>query len=137
MILIEKSASGPVMKAVIALLKSRLSIPVYDHVPEGAAFPYVVVSAVSEADFSDKLRCGSMVGIDIDNYAVCRESRTVQNTSSRIITAMQETDLDVEGYSVIMVRLDSNECASSDEDNIYMGALSLSVYVQEALLCRE
>lgn len=132
MILINKSASADVMKSIISLLTAGLSgIPVYDHVPEAAELPFVIVEAATENDFSDKTRFGSNVQIDISNYSEGLESKTVQETTSAIIELLNENDLTVPGYETVGIELIRNECASADVDNVYFGTLSIGVWVSE------
>lgn len=131
MILIDKSASAAVMRAVWSLLDSALDIPIYDTVPEDADYPYIQIDAVTEKDFSTKTAYGSQVEIEVANYAAALETKTVQEVTGQVIEALKEADLLVEGFIVLGIELLRNECAASDVDNITYGVLSFSVWVQQ------
>lgn len=131
MILINKSASADIMRAVIKLLNDNLDIPAYDHIAEDTEPPFIQVEAVSENDFSSKTRYGSNVQIDITNYAEALETKTVQEVTGSIITLLKASNLTVPGYDVIGVNLIRNECAAADLDNITYGILSIEVWAEE------
>ena len=115
MILINKSASADVLKGLYTLLSTGQSLPVYDHVPEGADLPYITIEVMSERDFSTKTNFGSNVEVDITNYAYALESKTVQEVTGTIISLLKESDLTVEGYRVIGIDLSRNDCAAASQ----------------------
>jgi len=135
MILINKSASAPLLRAVISLLSTGFAeenIPVYDVVPAEAELPFVVVRAMSEVEDSTKTDYGSRVQIEISNFAEARESKTVQERSSAVISMLEESDLDVEGFYLLSAELVRNDCAETDVDNVWSGAITVEFSVQES-----
>lgn len=131
MILINKSASADVLKGLYTLLSTGQSLPVYDHVPEGADLPYITIEVMSERDFSTKTNFGSNVEVDITNYAYALESKTVQEVTGTVISLLKESDLSVEGYKVIGIDMSRNDCQAASVDNVYYGTLTIEVWVEE------
>ena len=134
MILINKSASAPALRAVISLLQTGFSesgIKVYDVVPAKAPLPFVEVRTLSEVEDSTKTDYGCRVQIEISNYAEGRESKTVQERSSQVISLLEESDLDVEGFYVLSAELIRNDCAETDVDNVWSGSITVELTMTE------
>ena len=134
MILINKSASAPALRAVISLLQTGFAesgLQVYDVVTEKTPLPFVVVRTVSEVEDSTKTDYGSRVQVEISNYAEGKESKTVQERSSQVISMLEEADLDVEGYYVLSAELVRNDCAETDVDNVWAGSITVELTLTE------
>lgn len=95
--------------AIYQKLKNALSCPVYDKVPDGAAMPYVALGEDTATDWSTKLEAGQEVTHTLhvwSEYNGMKEAKQIMDT---IIQVLTETPLTVEGFFVVMARLDMVE----------------------------
>ncbi|WP_434565157.1 DUF3168 domain-containing protein [Thermoanaerobacterium thermosaccharolyticum] len=104
-----KSPIFPLQKAIYERLKNNLSCPVYDRDPDGAAMPYVTIGEDTAVDWSTKLEAGQEVTHTLhiwSDYNGMMETKQLINT---IIQALTLTPLQVEGFFVVIARLDMVE----------------------------
>lgn len=101
-----KSPLLPLQKAIYDRLKASLSCPVYDHVPDGAAMPYVTLGEDTAVDWSTKLEPGMEVTHTLhvcSNYNGMAEAKQIID---QVVQALTGSPLIVEGFAVVMASLD-------------------------------
>lgn len=104
-----KSPLWPLQVAIKQRLGSVLTCSVYDKVPDGAAMPYVTLGEDTAVDWSTKLEAGQEVTHTLhvwSDYNGMKEAKQIMDT---IIQALTSTPLQVEGFFVVMARLDMVE----------------------------
>ena len=125
-----KSPLWPLQVAIKQRLASALTCPVYDKVPDGAAMPYVTLGEDTAVDWSTKLEAGQEVTHTLhvwSDYNGMKEAKQIMDT---IIQALTETPLTVEGFFVVMARLDMVETMRDPEGHQH-GVIRFRFKVQE------
>lgn len=110
-----KSPLWPLQVAIKQRLGSVLTCSVYDKVPDGAAMPYVTLGEDTAVDWSTKLEAGQEVTHTLhvwSDYNGMKEAKQIMDTIIRVLT---ETPLTVEGFFVVMARLDMMETMRDPE----------------------
>jgi len=112
-----KSPAWPLQKAILARLKSRLSVEVYDHVDNEAPFPFVAIGEDTEVDWSAKSEPGEEVTHTIHIYSRwqgMKEAKDIKDQVVRALTEDWELDLGDE-FRIVLHRLDSANSFREDE----------------------
>lgn len=125
-----KSPLFPLQKAIYDRLKSSLTCPVYDNVPDGAKMPYVTLGEDTAVDWSTKLENGQEVTHTLhiwSDYKGMMETKQLINTIIQILTL---TPLQVEGFFVVTARLDMVE-TMRDPEGYRHGIVRFRFKIQE------
>jgi hypothetical protein len=90
-----------IQKAVYTVLKNALSEPVYDHVPQKTAYPYVVVGddTVVPWDTDDSL--GTEATVTVHAWSQYRGRAEVKELLQKIYLALHRQDVAVENAHTI------------------------------------
>lgn len=92
-----------IQKAVYARLISTydLNVPVYDHVPQDAAFPYIVIgdSTAIQWDTDDSLGTESTITIHV--WSRFRGREEVKEIQGQIYDALHRHELDIDGCHTV------------------------------------
>lgn len=129
-----KSSAWPLQKAIYARLNSRLSVPVYDHVPNDAPFPFVAVGEDTEVDWSAKSEPGEEVTHTVHIYSRwqgMKEAKDIKDQVIRALTEAWELDLGDE-FRIVMHRLDSANSFRENEKTRH-SVLRMRYLIQEAI----
>jgi len=130
-----KSSAWPLQKAIYARLKSRLSVPVYDHVPNDAPFPFVALGEDTEVDWSAKSEPGEEVTHTIHMYSRwlgMKEAKDIKDQIIRALTEDWELDLGDE-FRIVLHRLDSANSFRENETTRH-SVLRMRYLIEEVLI---
>lgn len=130
-----KSPAWPLQKAIYARLKSRLSVPVYDHIPNDAPFPFVALGDDTEVDWSAKSEPGEEVTHTIHVYSRwsgMKETKDIKDQVIRALTEERELDLGDE-FRIALRRPDSANSFREDEKTRH-SVLRMRYLIEEVLL---
>lgn len=104
-----KSPLFPLQQALYGRLTASLSCPVYDQVPEGAAYPYVTLGEDTAADWSTKLTPGQEVTHTLHVWSRAAGFKECKQIGDQVIQSLTGAALAVAGFRVEVVRLEMNE----------------------------
>lgn len=117
------SFASEIQQAVFDRLASDSSLTVYDHVPEDAAFPYVVIGEDTHVPFDtdDSLGAESTVTIHVwSRYRGKKEAKDMQGT---IYDALTRQELTIDGYDLITIEFEYSDVLL-DPDGITIHGVS-------------
>lgn len=103
------SFAAEIQQAVFDRLASDSSLTVYDHVPEDAAFPYVVIGEDTHVPFDtdDSLGAESTVTIHVwSRYRGKKEAKEIQGI---IYDALTRQELTIDGYDLITIEFEYSD----------------------------
>lgn len=101
-----KSPLLPLQKAIYDCLKASLTCPVYDHVPDGAAMPYVTLGEDTAVDWSTKLEPGMEVTHTLHVWSDYNGMAEVKQIIDKIVQTLTANPLTIEGFFVVVAMLD-------------------------------
>lgn len=101
-----KSPLLPLQKAIYDRLKTSLTCPVYDHVPDGAAMPYVTLGEDTAVDWSTKPAPGMEVTHTLHVWSDYRGMAEAKQIIDQVVQALTASPLVVEGFAVVVGRMD-------------------------------
>ena len=110
-VLSSRSPAWIIQKAVFSRLDTDLPEPVYDHVPDGSAYPYVVIGDDAESSWNTKQLGGVEVELSITVYAQYRGWRTTKELADSVIASMTGValDLSTDSFSALAVIYDGSQ----------------------------
>jgi len=101
-----KSPLLPLQKAIYERLKASLTCPVYDHVPDGAAMPYVAIGEDTAVDWSTKLEPGMEVAHTLHVWSDYSGMAETKQLIDQVVQALTGSPHTVEGFAVVVASLD-------------------------------
>ena len=133
-------AANALQKAVYARLTASLGgVAVYDHAPQNAAFPYVLIGDDTAVTWDTKTRDGQEYTLTIHCWDAPKAGRkSVKAVAAQIYAALhrQEDSIPVTGYRLVLLIwefMDTfQEPAEGDADRYYHGVLRFRALVQDA-----
>lgn len=100
-------ASLPVQTAIYSRLSAALSTPVFDHVDQDRAQPYVVIGEGREIPADTKTHNGVEHHIDINVYSAKRGMTETKTILGQVYTELHRKPITVAGFSATMLQFDS------------------------------
>ena len=88
-------------KAIYTKLDAALSVPVYDDVPQGASYPYVVIGEDATIEWDTDTEIGSESTLTIHTWSRAAGRKQTKELQEAIYTALHRTALVVTGVDVI------------------------------------
>ncbi len=125
-----KSPLFSLQKAIYDRLKANLNCPIYDHVPDGATMPYVTLGEDTAVDWSTKLENGQEVTHTLHVWSDYNGMAETKQIIDQVIQTITSTPLNVEGFFVILARLDMVE-TMRDPDGYRHGIVRFRFKIQE------
>lgn len=125
-----KSPLLPLQKAIYNRLKTTLSCPVYDAVPDGAAMPYVTLGEDTGIDWSTKLETGQEVTHTLHVWSSYNGAAEVKEIVDNVIKQITATPLEVTGFYMVMTVLDMVEIMR-DPNGYRHGVIRFRFKIQE------
>lgn len=125
-----KSPLLPLQKAIYDRLKASLSYPVYDNVPDGAVMPYVTLGEDTAIDWSTKLENGQEITHTLHVWSDYNGMAEAKQIIDQVIQAMTLSPLQVEGFFVVLARLDMVE-TMRDPEGYRHGIVRFRFKIQE------
>jgi len=101
-----KSAFNPLQVAIYGALNGVISCPVYDAVPEGAAWPYMVIGETTGVDWSTKLENGQVVTITLHGWSRAKGTKEVNDLMDEALQALTGPALSVTDFTLVLLRFD-------------------------------
>jgi len=111
------SGSLSLQQAVFDALVAALSVSVYDHVPDDAAFPYVVVGEDTLNMWDTKSINGFDAMVTLHTWSRYRGRKECKQIQGNIYDALHDAPLAITGYNHVYTYLD-NEDSFLDEDGL-------------------
>lgn len=106
--------------AVWARLTAALSpVPVYDDVPEGNPFPYVVIGETDVQDWGSKTGDGSEQTLTLTAYSRERGRNGVRLLARQIYQSLHEADFAVSGQQLVLIRFEQADYAREADGQTY------------------
>lgn len=127
-----KSPLLPLQKAIYDRLKANLTCPVYDHVPDGVAMPYVTLGEDTAVDWSTKPVPGTEVTHTLHIWSDYSGMAEVKRIIDQVVQALTISPLTVEGFAVVMPRLDMVD-TMRDPEGYRHGVVRFRFKVMEVL----
>lgn len=125
-----KSPLLPLQKAIYERLKANLPCPVYDYVPDGATMPYVTLGEDTSVDWSTKLENGQEITHTLHVWSDYNGMAETKQLIDQITQALTSTPLQVEGFFVVLARLDMVE-TMRDPEGFRHGVVRFRFKIQE------
>lgn len=97
-------ALGPTQTALFTVLDAGLAQPVYDHVDEGATFPYVVLGDATSTPEHSHDRFGARTTETIHVWSAHHGFSEANGIVSQIIGLLDHQELTVTGHHTVAVR---------------------------------
>ena len=125
-----KSPLLALQKAIYDRLKANLTCPVYDHVPDGVTMPYVTLGEDTSVDWSTKLEAGQEITHTLHVWSDYNGMAEVKQIIDQVIQALTSSPLQVEGFFVVLARLDMVE-TMRDPEGYRHGIVRFRFKIQE------
>lgn len=105
-------------RAVYARLASQLTTPVYNHVPQGSPFPYVVTGYKTSVPWRTKTEDGQEITITIDVWSNAAGDKEAATLMGQVYAALdrQESALTMSGFTCVVIECGFTDLAPYTED---------------------
>lgn len=116
--------------AIFSALDSALSCSVYDHVPQAASYPYVVIAQVStdNAEFLNARKDRKTVYLAV--YSTYRGQKEVQELMATISDTLHNNKLSLTTGRIASIRVIGMDTNREPDGVTYMGQVRVSVLVE-------
>lgn len=130
-------AVNALQKAIYTRLTSQLSTPVYNHVPQASAFPYVVIGEKTSAPWRGKTDDGQECTITLHVWSNAAGDKECADILVSLYAALdrQEANVSVTGYTLILLECDFTQVLpdygnDGDPDHYYHGVMRMRALIQ-------
>lgn len=113
--------------AIYTALNNVVSVPVYDHVPQGTAYPYIVIGEDNFVDWSDDLTDGMEGTINLHTWhrpegaTGSRGKTKVKQIQGEIYSILHRADLDIGVYGSPGIAFEYSDCFLDSDGITYHG----------------
>lgn len=130
-----------VQKSLYEVLSDRSSLTtllgaggdsLYDYVPAGGVFPYIVFSGMKAQVLGTQAQDALDITVTIDVYSRATGYREVRGIIAELISALHNVDLSVSGQNIIMCRIVATNTQMLGDGKTRQGRVVLRV-ISEAL----
>lgn len=111
---------------------SALIQGVFDHVPQGSAYPFVTIGECVVRDFSNAEKQGTENRLSIHVFSRGQGRREASLIMERICTLLNNTALSVTGQALVSSHFTASGITLSDDGATYQGTLQFTVRLSEA-----
>ncbi|MDX2027698.1 MAG: DUF3168 domain-containing protein [Alphaproteobacteria bacterium] len=113
-------------------IQSLLGSPprIYDHVPPGAVFPYMVFGAVTSAPYDTKTEIGFEQGITLNIWSRYRGSKEAKDILQATYETLHRAALSVTGHVFLSCEFHGADCALTDDGLTTHASVRFSVVTQ-------
>lgn len=98
-------------------------VPVFDHVPQSIAYPYIVIGDGSSVDWGTKDSVGTEQDVQIEVWSRYRGRKEAHQISARIYDRLHEQALSVADQQCVLIRFESEERTREADGQSYRVAL--------------
>jgi hypothetical protein len=131
--------ANELQKAVYSRLAAELAgVPIYDFVPQGSAYPYVVVGDLASLPWDTKTEDGQEFTVTIHAFDKAAGKKTVQLYAQMIYEVLHERPggLAMDGFTAAFCRCEFNEAfqdppPEGDVDHYFHAVQRYRVLVQD------
>jgi hypothetical protein len=120
------AASWALQQAIFATLASSSAVTdavgdrIYDAVPRGSAFPYIVIGDDHETDWSTATEPGSAHALTIHIWSRAQGRRETRLAAEAVADALNGAALAIDGHTLIDLRwLESESLRESDGETVH------------------
>jgi hypothetical protein len=120
--------------AASGAVQSLLGTPpgIYDHVPPGAAFPYVTFGAINVQPFDTKTETGFEQIVTLDIWSRYRGSKEAKDILQAAYDALHRATLMVSNAVFLLCEFHSADLVLMDDGITYRAAARFSIIMQSA-----
>lgn len=79
---------------------------VFDHVPQGSAFPYLVIGAVSATPFDTKTEAGLDQSLTVHTWSRYRGLKETKDVMAAVLAVLDGQSLAVAGHTLVLLRFE-------------------------------
>jgi len=79
---------------------------VFDHVPQGSPFPYLVIGAVRATPFDTKTEAGLDQSLTIHTWSRYRGLKETKDVMAAVLTVLDGQSLAVAGHTLVLLRFE-------------------------------
>ena len=90
--------------ALTDVARTSITTKVFDDVPEGTAYPYVIIGEETATNFGTKDKDANEHTLTIHVWSQYRGRKEIKNIMSQIYTILHNTDITVSGASLVNIR---------------------------------
>lgn len=120
------TAAWALQQAVFATLASSSAVAeiagdrLFDAVPRGAAFPYIVIGDDKESDWSTSTEAGSAHALTIHIWSRAAGRREARLAAEAVVAALDGASLALDGHTLVDLRwLESETLRESDGETVH------------------
>lgn len=125
-----KSPLFELQKAIFGRL-AVVSCPIYDAVPQGAAFPYVTIGEDTAVDWGSKTTDGQEVTVTLHQWSRYNGMAEVKQIGGEVIELMTVTPLIMTGFKADTGRLDMQEYIVDSDSLTRHGIIRFRLFIAE------
>ena len=114
-----------------ALDAATLSAPVYDDVPQGAAYPYIVIGDDVATDRSTDTGLGRRVAVVVHTWSEYRGKKEIKEMQGAIEDALERAILTIQGYNFVTIDLESAETFVDSDGRRRHGVQTFSCLIEK------
>ena len=114
-----------------ALDAAALSAPVYDDVPQGAAYPYIVIGDDVATDRSTDTVLGRRVAVVVHTWSEYRGKKEIKEMQGAIEDALERAILTIQGYNFVTIDLESAETFVDSDGRRRHGVQTFSCLIEK------
>jgi len=116
--------------ALYTALDSALSVPVYDHVPQGTDYPYVCMDTFNSSNAEFLTDRKDRVSVYLSIWSDYRGQTEVMQIMSDIDAAMHGQQLTLTTGRVVRILVDGKDTNREPDGVTYMGQVRLGILVE-------
>ena len=105
---------------------------VWDHVPRGAAYPYVSIGVTSERDWSTGSDTGGEHVLTLHVWSIAAGRRETETIASALRNALHDRALPLTGFRLVNLRHELTDVRRIVDDEIYHGVVRLRAVTEVA-----
>ena len=114
--------------ALAALVGTRI----FDHAPANAAFPYITFGRTSVYDWSTGTESGTEQLFTLHVWSKAKGKKEVLDIMELARTTLHDAPLDLEGHSLVNMRLEFSEARYDDRNEAHHGLLRFRAVTESA-----
>ncbi len=131
-------AAAELQKAIFQALGAndelavRVGTRVYDHAPANAAFPYITFGRTSIYDWSTGTEVGAEQLFTLHDWSKGRGKKEALEIMELARQTLHDAPLELEGHSLVNLRLEFSEARYDDRNEAYHGLLCFRAVMEPA-----
>ena len=103
---------------------------IYDHVPQGSAFPYIVFGESAEKPWFNCENGGADQLLTLEIYSRAAGRKQAASIMERLYALLHHAPLTVEGQTLVLLRYAASKIMLEDDGMTYKASMQLRVITQ-------